>query len=243
MKRRWAVWWVWILLVGVAWAGDPWKDKPPAEWTMEDVQKILSDSPWVKTDFVDAPWIKGDPHYVYSMPPGCPGRPSFEAPHRKPPGWNVAPMTTSVVGYQVTWNSARTVRAARFRLNVLCDQADPEDEEEALEREPDDYLLSVQSADMRPFEGMDEEALTNSTYLLLKKTKTRVQPSGVRIAHGPDRRAVFLLVFAFPKNTDSGQPTLSPDEKEIEFVCQAGKVVIKTKFQLSKMAANSGLDL
>lgn len=243
MNRRVALWWACALMAVAAWAGDPWKDKPPAQWTMEDVQKILSDSPWVKTDFVDAPWIKGDPHYVYTMPPSCPGRPSFETPSRRPPGWNVAPLTSSVVGYQVTWNSARTVRAARFRLSVLCDQADPEDEEEALEREPDEYLLSVQSPDMRPFEGMDEEAFTSNTYLLLKKTKTKVAASNVRIGYGPDRRAVFLLVFTFPKTTDSGQPTLGPEEKEIEFVCQAGKVAIKVKFQPSKMITGNGLDL
>jgi hypothetical protein len=226
-----------------AWADNPWKEKRYTDWTMDDVQRILSDSPWVKISFVDAPWIKGDPHFIYTMPPSCPGRPSFERPTRTPPSWNLGPLTSSVVGYQVAWTSARAFRAARLRLSVLCKQTDPDEGDEALENEPDDYVITVQSPDMRPFEGLSEEALTASTNLMLKKTKTKVPPSRVRLGLGPDRQTVYLLVFIFPKTTDSGEPLIAPDEKEIEFVCQANKVTVKAKFQPPKMVTSNGQDL
>lgn len=41
-----------LLAVCLAWAGDPWKEKSPAEWTQKDVQKILLKSPWVKNILV-----------------------------------------------------------------------------------------------------------------------------------------------------------------------------------------------
>ena len=232
-----------LLLALALYAGDPWKDKPYTDWTMEDIQKILSDSPWVKTDWVDAPWIRGEPHYIFTMPPSCPGRPEFGGPRTQPPGLNLTPMTQSTVGYQVTWNSARTVRAARVRLAVLCQQADPDEGEDALEREPEEYILSIQSPDMRPFEGLDEEALEANAYLLLKKSKAKLSPGKVRIGHGADRRSVYMLVFSFPKTTESGAPTIPPDEKEMEFICQAGKTTIKVRFQPPKMIARQGLDL
>ena len=231
-----------MIFAGAVRADEPWKGKAHTNWTLEDVQRILSDSPWVKNVFVEAPWLKGEPTYVQTMPPSC-GRPDLNTPMRPPPGWALAPPTISVVGYRVMWNSAWTVRAAHLRLAVICKQADPDDDEEALENEPEGLVISVTSLDMRPFDGMDEDALKKNTYLLLKKTKQKVVPDRVVVVHGVDRQSVYRLTFQFPKTTDSGEPVITPDEKEIEFICQAGQTTVKAKFQPPKMVGQKGADL
>ena len=37
-----------MLAVVLAWAGDPWNEKPSAEWNQKEVKKVLLDSPWVR---------------------------------------------------------------------------------------------------------------------------------------------------------------------------------------------------
>ena len=43
--------WLWggLALAATGWAGDPWKDKKPADWSDKDLQKFLNKSPWAKT--------------------------------------------------------------------------------------------------------------------------------------------------------------------------------------------------
>jgi hypothetical protein len=233
------------VLAAATWAatGEPWKEKEYKQWTMEEAQKILNDSPWVHTANVDAAWIKGQPQYLSPLPETCTGRPDMNRPMRTPPQWNLGTMTQSVVAYQIAWRSSRTMRAAQFRLRVLCGRAEEEQGDDALEQDPEQYIITVSSPDMSPFDGMPEEALLQNTYLMLKKNKQRVSPEKVVIGHLMDQRTVFRLTFTFPKRTDSGEPLVAPDEKEIEFVAQAGKIAVKTKFQPQKMAAKSGMDL
>jgi hypothetical protein len=251
MTRRFVI--VACLFLGwaaAAHAADPWQEKPHSEWTLEDVQKVMTSSPWVKTVHLDAPWIKGGAHYLYSVPPGCGGRPQFGKPPSNPPQWSGdTTVVMSVVAFTVNWESARTPRAARMRLRTLCAGEEAEEEEdtefmeEYLEQEQEEYLISVHAPDMQPFDALDEDALLQSTYLLLKKTKQKVTPSRVIIGRGPDRRTVFRLAFFFPKADEAGQPLIAPDEKEVEFVCQgANKVVVKAKFQLPKMVTRDGPD-
>lgn len=231
-----------LLAVGSAHARDPWKEKPPAEWTLEEVRQVLAESPWVRNVLVPAPWMKGDAQYLQSLPPNCTGRPDMDR-DMKPPAGIVAGMTQSVVVYKITWQNARSVRGARIRLAVLCKQVEPDDAEEEMQREFDEYVITMQSPDMRPFDGMDEETLQKNTYLMPKSTKQRIQPSRVMIRHGADRQTVFSLAFIFPKATDAGEPVLPKDEKEIEFGTQAGKTMIKAKFQPPKMIDTKGSDL
>jgi hypothetical protein len=37
-----------FLGAGLAWAGNPWKDKPYQNWSMDEVKQVLNHSPWVR---------------------------------------------------------------------------------------------------------------------------------------------------------------------------------------------------
>ncbi len=232
-----------LTLVVTAWASDPWTSKDYKTWTAEDVQKILYESPWVKMVEVGAPWLKGPVHYLTPLPSDCNGRPDMTKNDKTPTSWAVNGATESIVIFQVTWQSSHTIRAARLREAILCGRVNAERGEEALAQEPEQITIVVHAPDMAPFDSMDEEALTKSTSLLIKSTKKKISPESVQIQRYGSGKTVHQITFKFPKRTDSGEPFIPVDEKEIEFSSQAGKFILKTKFQPPKMQGANGTDL
>lgn len=231
-----------ILLLAVpALAQEPWAKKAAEQWTMDDVQRILKDSPWSRMVWVNAPWMKGRVTALQGSLPGC-GRPEF-GDMKQPPGWTIDTPTTSMVAFQVTWAAAKTVRAAKFRLAVLCGRAEQEDAEDALANEPEEILVQVESPDMTPFDGMDEETLLKNASLQFKKSKTSVAPSEVTTLPGFQRGTYRGMTFRFPRQNDAGQPNIPAGEKDMEFVLTAGKTNVKARFNLTKMVAKSGPDI
>jgi len=224
------------------WNDDPWKAKDYKTWTSEDVEKILYDSPWVKMVEMSAPWLKGPVHYLTPLPTDCNGRPDMTKGNRTPSSWATG-STESIVIFQVTWQSARTIRAAKFRMASLCGRVVLDRGDEVLEEQPEQYIIIVNSPDMAPFDGMDEDALMKSTSLLFKKAQKKVGPETVLIGRYGSSKTVYSLAFKFPRKTDAGEPRLSPDEKEIEFISQSGKFNLKAKFQPPKMLGKNGPDL
>src|SRR4051812_16227727 len=101
-------------VLAMAFSNEPWKDKKYKSWTQDEVQKILFESPWVKMVEVSAPWLKGGTHYLTPLPTDCDGRPDMNRGDRTPASWALG-NNESIVIFQVTWQSAHTVRAAKLR--------------------------------------------------------------------------------------------------------------------------------
>jgi hypothetical protein len=105
------------------------------------------------------------------------------------------------------------------------------------------YQLAVVGRDMHPFQGLDEETLKASTFLMGKKSKQKVSPDSVHIEVGADGTTVQAVTFSFPKTSSTGQPALGPDEKGAEFSTTVTRVNIKASFDISKMVDKDGRDL
>jgi len=230
-------------VVAVAISSEPWKDKEYKSWTQDEVQKILYESPWVKMVEVSAPWLKGRTQYLTPLPADCDGRPDMNRGDRTPASWALG-NNESIVIYQVVWQSSHTVRAAKLREALLCGRGNAERGEELLDEQQENYVITVHSPDMSPFKGMDEDALIKATWLWPKKTSKKFSPESVLIArYGNNNGAPYMLTFKFPRKTDTGEPIIANDEKEVEFANQIGKFTLKTKFQMQKMTVKNGPDL
>ena len=224
----------------LAWAGDPWKDKPASGWTMDDTTQILTNSPWVRDAHVPAPWIKGEPQFLFPLLGGCGGRLDPNEPRPEPYS---GPSFQSVVVFRVSWVSAKAYREAKARRAVLCKEMEQDDAENFVEQNgSDDYLVFVRAPDMTPFEGTDADAVKKSTVLTGKKSGSSVPPDSVDIQDTGGGRVVGV-VFHFPKTTADGKPTVAPDEKELTFDYKAGKTEIRARFQPSKMTLGDARDL
>jgi hypothetical protein len=233
------------ILASLAWAaGDPWKSKPYTQWDEKDVRKILSDSPWSKIVQVPAAWTTGDsggstlPSATQEHSPdggvmgGGVGAPKPEAAPQIP-----------LANFAVRWISARTVREALLRSQVIAGQMKEDEAEKRAALPVDTYQVLVAGPDMKPFQGVDEKALLEKAFLITKKTKQKIPTAGVEFERGPDGKTVLAAAFSFPKKTESGEPTIAMDEKGAEFNCSIGGANIRATFEIPKMDDSQGRDL
>jgi hypothetical protein len=223
-------------------AGDIWNDKNYKDWTAEDVYKIKYESPWTKKLAKDAPWLKGRASYLSILPTGCDGRPDLSHANQNSPEMAMG-SAIAVVEYRIDWMSSRTMRSAKMRESVLCGTLNQESADEFLEQETDQYQIDVKSADMMPFESMDDEAIRKNTWLIFKKSQMKINPADVGLLRSRGQKRIISMTFKFNKKAEDGTAYLSPDEKEIEFDMQADKFMLKAKFQPAKMMAKDGPDL
>jgi hypothetical protein len=231
-----------------AWAGgDPWKSKPFQQWDEKDVRKILGDSPWSKIVQVPAAWKTG------GDAGGVPDPPTASATQEHSPDGGImgqrnagsAPAAPQVpqATFVVRWVSARTVREAVLRGAVLGGRMKEEDAERQASQPVEVYQVLIVGQDMKPFQDAGEKALTEKTYLVMKKTKQKVAAVGVEFQRGPDGKTVQAIAFAFPRRTAGGEETIAPDEKNVEFYSSVAGANIRASFDIPKMEDAKGRDL
>jgi hypothetical protein len=240
-----------LAAVAIAWAGgDPWKTKPFDQWTEKDVQEILQNSPWAKskiqaqgawrpngmTQASGSPSIAGSSTDTSHVSAGStPDRPSGMEKEES--------AAAAQATYSVFWWSSRTIRAASMRRAVLKGTMTEADAENTLANAPDDYMVLVQGTNMLIFQHRGEQAFEKATYIQLRKTKEKMYPTKVAFLRGSDGQTVTGAVFYFSKKGANGEPTIAPDEKEIDFYLQMGDAKIVTYFEPRKMVDSKGEDL
>lgn len=225
-----------LVLGALAWASsDPWKAKPYQQWDANDIKRIFAESPWCKTVEIDATWKGAGSKYEMSDDGGM----ALKTGQGSAAAGDV-PAGKAI--FVVRWVSARTIREAGVRNSVLEGQMKPEDAEKELAKVPAVYQIFVGGRDLTPFASADEKTLQASAFMSAKKTKQKIAAVKAQVLHGQDGKLTGV-VFVFPKKTDSGEPTVGPDEKSVEFTCSVSKARILTTFEISKMEDSQGRDL
>ena len=261
-----------VLLVSVAYADDVWKSKPYQQWELKDVQKILADSPWAHVVHVTASWRKPGEALPIEQGGTTAGNYGTQSGSSSGAGAASVPSSGSMPGgpssansgslaqnqailnsantpeatFAVRWFSAHAVRQALARAQVLSGAMTEADAAKALADEPTEVAITVVGQDMTPFLTVEEKDLAAKAFLQPKK-QGKIPAAHVSIQRIPgrkpdDRTSIAAVVFYFAKKSASGDPVLAPNEKNVEFLCEAGKATIKTSFDLSKMALSSGPD-
>ena len=239
-----------LLLAAIVWAGDdPWKAKPYQQWDAKDVRKVLDASPWARNVQVAAPWISAgdaggaDSVGAPSQPPGT-MRPAQAPQPGGNGGGNLGPSAqTAAVTFVVRWASSRTVREALVRSAILAGQIQEDAAAQQLAQPVETYEIVIAAPDMKPFQSVDEKILEHGTFLMDRKTKEKVAPTGVKILNSEDGKKVQSVAFFFPKKSDSGVSTIGADVKVVDFQCVVTNVKIEASFDTSKMSDTLGRDL
>jgi hypothetical protein len=247
------------ILAAVCWAaGDPWKEKPYAQWDDKDIQRVLSSSPWSRSVTVVAAWQPAN----YDTPAESP-RPSTQQSSssgggggmggagKGGPGGGAAPSSAAAstatipqAEFAVYWMSSRTMREALGRRQVLHAGKDAADVETYVNQPMSEYEIVVQGRDMAPFVNNDEKFFQSNAYLEIKKTKDKVPPSHVTFEHASNAgNAVSAALFFFPKKTPAGENVIAPDEKSAQFTVSLGKSTLRADFDPRKMEDQKGPDL
>lgn len=271
LRSGWAALAVALLLSVAALGEEFWEQRPPAEWTQEQAQDFLNDSPW--GDKVSVYQFSG--RMLGTLPNGdkvvvrdAPGAPPH---HYSIGGYPVEPAGLEPerlrAVYGVVWSSAAIVRQTFERLRALSPAvADvhapppeipdteyaitvrviqpPTEDYERLDRpllvNSGGHPVREQPASASDlFFGMTPEELKAGAELRLPHHRTlepeKAQRHGLGAGEG--------VTFFFPRQRN-GQPTLTPEDKHVEFVFK-GKdgSELKAKFDLRKMHVGGRPDI
>jgi hypothetical protein len=251
-----------VILAALAWGGgDPWKTKPYQQWDANDIKKIFSDSPWCKIVQIDVSWkapklaaatAEDASGAGGARTPGAgsnqPGSQPGSAPREgsapaSEPGPGEAPLPPTEANFIVRWISSRTVREAGYRNSVIEGKIKEDEAEKQLALPVDTYKVYLGGPDMTPFQSLDEKALQGAAVLIGRKTKQHISATKADLVHSEDGKTLQGIVFSFPMQAGGGEPSISPNEKAVEFNCIVGKVKIQTTFDLAKMEDSKGRDI
>jgi len=233
-----------LLAIGstfTVWGKDFWEDKPFTEWSQQEAMRILSESPWARTQTVMAGVLGAGQQSNSSR--------AADLPSVRSPGTNSgAALSQSGVSFGagdsvplfVRWHSSVRIRQALGRLGQIQHNV-PEAEVRKFVEEPlEDYQIAVTGPMLDAFNELSLSNLQEKTFLASKKNKAKKIALKNYVA--PKDRKDGVALFLFARMVD-GKPALSPEDEEVEFVTQANKISIKTSFKLAKMVNDGKLDL
>ncbi len=230
--------------------GDVWKTKSMDQWTDKDINEILMTSPWAKAGVLpQGAATRPDGMTPASGSSGIAGSKSDTAhvaagsdPQQTGASEKQDSAAANQATYSIYWWSSRTIRAASERRAVLKGTVTEAEAEKTVSNEPPEYMILVQGTNMQIFQHRGEQAFEKAAYLQLKKTKEKVYPTKVGFLKTADG-GVNGAIFYFPKKSASGEPTIAPEEKEIDFYLQMGGAKLYTYFDPRKMVDSKGEDL
>jgi hypothetical protein len=241
-----------VFLAGVAWAGEPWKDKPYTAWSDSDVRKILDDSPWAKTISIAATWLRMGAQgpevgakISIPRPPRDPDR--MEDPDLKNPPPVHDRLYNQFARFLLRWESSRTIRTA-LRLNALRRGSSSSQSATGSAGAPQmaadlpEYELLLIGDPLAPFPIATESELKANTVLKSKGSGRTLSPTRVALLRRDDGQ-ILEARFYFRKTMAAGQPTIAAGEKAIEFQCHVGGVYLRASFEPARMINAEGLDL
>jgi hypothetical protein len=254
MKRRYMNLGI-VLLAGAMAAGalyagksEPWKEKSFDQWTDKDVQTVFTDSPWAQQVTVEATWKPLSAEDVSASAAGSVSGVGNQGTTGGGGAIVAAEHDANAVtrgqntSFNVYWMSSRTMRSAVARKAVLHSGSDPKTAADYVAEPEDEFQVAVQGSDMAPFQRMDEKKYPDLAWLQVKKSKDKIMPSHA-VYKKNDKGLVNAAIFYFPKKDASGNPTLGPDTKSVEFACKVGASTIHATFDPSKMSDMKGPDL
>lgn len=213
----------------------PWKGKPYQQWDDQDIQLIFADSPWVRIAAITRNWL---PITGKDLP-----NDQLAGRDRGLPSTLDGSSENSVGGelnFFVLWASSRVMRAASARRAFLHGGRKDMNVERYANEPQKELQIVVQSGDMAPFIRNNEKFFQANAFLLMRKSKQKISPS--RVLYKRDGKGVLVTsaIFFFPKITASGDPTISSDEKNVEFICMIEGTVLRVGFELQKMVDKDG---
>jgi len=211
-----------------AWAKDVWNEKKPSEWTEEDIQQILTKSPWAK----DASIFDTAAHKGLSTAPlggGLSRRragTSSTAGNRRPSGGS-----SNAWSATVRWDSALPIRDA-----LKAPKTPDVDGNYMIALVGDIPGVGVPSDDDDPAERQQKLSFLKETTRLERKDDP-LELQRVKIApRTPQSPAGTLFYFSrvFP---------ITAEDKQVTFVTKVGPLEVKCKFTLREMLYRGNLEL
>jgi hypothetical protein len=214
-------------------AADFWEEKDFTTWSPQQIEKMLTDSPWAKkATIVVGSLREGEAPGGFSS--GGAGFGGGGGAGRGSDGGGGEFRGVGRVNVTVAWISALPVRQAIARLRAGVDAPVLPDEKRLPEDEAF-YAVAVVGMPTRVAQaGTLNEVLEKTA--LKSKRKEPIKPADIRIV--PESKQTVRVEFVFPKSN-----AIALDDKEVEFVTKMGDAEIARKFTLADMMVRGRLAL
>jgi hypothetical protein len=215
-------------------ADSSWRTKPMDQWTAQDAQQVLSNSPWAKMTTVKAYIPKNEDQLRQAGRMG--GGQGIGLQGLDPKGFLIGsstkrnrPETALVNELQVRWESAEPVRAAELRLPG--------------ESAPDDwkgeyYAIAVYGVPIAPEDLSNESNNWNLKKLATLKRDGKKDLKPVKIDVSVQTEKLSIVVYFFPRSA-----AITMDDEHVEFDARIGRLMLNQTFNIREMSLGDKLQL
>lgn len=226
---------------------DFWEEKPFTEWTAQEAMNLISNSPWARPLTVLGS-ILGADETAGNRIAKLPSVATATAGRSSPAVMSAGTVMSRTGGFSpndpvpvyIRWLSSVRIRQALGRLGQIQSNS-PDSEARRLAEQPmEDYQIAVIAPVMDTFDASSLEDFKQRTFLTSRKDKAkRISLKGYT---APKGRSDGVALFSFPRLLE-GKPIFGPEDQEVEFSAQGGKIALKASFKLAKMTIEGRLDL
>jgi hypothetical protein len=221
-------------------AGESWNSKDYTKWGADEVNRLLTDSPWAKQ--VSALFGKAPREVDRSVipPPGASTNNMGGTRGVTEGGWDGGvgrPIDDSTPKLPVTirWDSALPIKEALLRSRFGDHVSAPGDSNERLNQPEKDYIITVigllTNGQTRDRERVRKELMGAAK--LVRTGKPLIQPENIEL----DAAASVIRVF-FLRTEPIGLK-----DKDVTFELQFGSMRIEKRFHLKAMTYKGKLEL
>jgi len=224
-----------VMLVAAA---PSWRDKAIRDWTEQDAQEILADSPWTRTISANLTRLQTEDQRREGGNMGQEHGVGFDGVDPNKPKVKIPPtivtMTPQGPRYEskpikllLRWESALPIRAAELKARVVPPPT------LAVEG----YMLAVYGVPGNYFKDDPVKlgAPLQKTAFLKREGKKDVKPSSVEVFQREDG---LVVVYVFPPSAE-----ISRNDKRIEFNALIGRVAVIQYFDPGQMIYQGKLEL
>jgi hypothetical protein len=221
-------------------AGEVWSSKDYSQWSAQDVNRVLTDSPWARQ--VSA-LFGPTPHEIDRsvIPPPGASTANMGGTRGVTDGrWDggvgrAIDHSAPKLPVTVRWDSALPIREALLRSRFGDQRSAPGDAKEQLNQPQKDYIITVIGL-LTNDQSKDRERVRTELMgaaKLIRRGKLPIRPEKVEL----DASASAIQVF-FPRT----EP-ISLNDKEVTFELQFGSMRVQKTFRLKVMTYKRQLEL
>jgi hypothetical protein len=232
------------------WAGDFWTNKPFTEWNEKEVDKLLTNSPWVGKITISG--SSGMPGRGGAGGPGGAGgrgggggmgAGGGGAVGGGAAGGGGGPYAGGFGGggdasVTLLWQTALPIKQAIAKRRFAGEAGSSPEAKAMLDRVEQYYVLTLSGVPptaLAAARGDQKAALLDITTLTVEG-KPPLKPNDVQVDGGI--RGSGTMSFLFPKTTP-----FTPEDKELEFDSKFSNKAVKHKFKLKDMVVNGKLEM
>lgn len=197
-------------------AQDFWLSKPASEWTEEEAEKLISESPWARRIRVEAIWAGGQ---VIA-------------------GTWATDVKRRFAHFTVRWYSAGTLQQGLAREAALAGRPAP-----APSASGEWYEIHISGVDMEPFVKETEESLKKKAKLRIRGLGRDLAPDSVILQRDLTGVTVSWVLYRFARRNEQGEELIGAAETRVDFQCKAGPLDLTARFDPRKMQGANGRDL